>query len=82
MSDTLFLSKQGHVEISTASWQKWMAFTNLVGIPEEEQLNLSEGWLSKFKGQAGLKEFRHHREAASAEPKTIEQEQEQVQKLI
>jgi hypothetical protein len=29
--------------------QKWTAFSDLVGIPKEDRLKLSEGWLRKFK---------------------------------
>jgi hypothetical protein len=54
--------------------QKWAAFADLVGIPEDERLNLSEGRVTKFKERCGLKQFKRHGEAASAEPKTIEEE--------
>ena len=62
--------------------QKWAAFANLVGIPEDERLNLSEGWVTKFKEQCSLKQFKQHGEATSTEPKTIEEERKRVQELV
>jgi len=38
-------------------WQKWTCFADLVGVPEDERLNLGEGWLTAFKKCCGLKEF-------------------------
>ncbi|PBK85241.1 hypothetical protein ARMGADRAFT_942232, partial [Armillaria gallica] len=37
--------------------QKWKVFADLKGVPEDKRLTLSEGWLSKFKAQNGLKNF-------------------------
>jgi len=54
--------------------QKWNAFANLVGIPEDNQLKLSNGWLQCFKGRNGLKEMRWHGEAGSARAETVERE--------
>jgi hypothetical protein len=34
--------------------QKWAAFAELVGIPEEDRLKLSDSWLGKFKIRNGL----------------------------
>jgi hypothetical protein len=62
--------------------QKWKQFADLVGIPDDERLNLSEGWLTWFKDRNGLKERRRHGEAASADPEHIAQERQRVQKLI
>lgn len=61
---------------------KWRSFADRVGIPEEDRLNLSDGWLSKFKARAGLKEFKRHGEAASADAATVEHERRRVQELI
>jgi hypothetical protein len=61
---------------------KWKAFAELVGIPEDERLNLSEGWLGRFKARHGLKEIRRHGEAASADLATVEQERCRIQELI
>ena len=54
--------------------QKWKQFTDLVGIPDDECLKLSEGWLQKFKLWNGLKEMKQHREAASAASEIVEKE--------
>jgi hypothetical protein len=54
--------------------QKWTGFANLVGIPEEDRLKLSDGWLARFKARHDLKEFKHHREAASASVESAETE--------
>lgn len=62
--------------------QKWIAFANLVGVPKEDHLKLSEGWLRKFKLRLGLKEYKRHGEAASSDAKTIEDERKRIQELI
>ena len=38
-------------------WQKWGDFADCVGIPEDERLQLSDGWLASFKAWNGLKSF-------------------------
>ena len=62
--------------------QKWKTFANLVGIPNDERLSLSDGWLHQFKAQNGLKEMKQHGEAASAASKTVQWECLHIQKLI
>jgi len=62
--------------------QKWNAFAKLVGIPKEDQLKLSNGWLESFKDRHGLKEVKRHGEAASASADTMEKERKMVQELI
>lgn len=62
--------------------QKWTAFSDLVGIPKEDRLKLSEGWLRKVKIRNGLKEFKRHGDAASSDAKTIDDERKRVQELI
>ena len=59
-----------------------MEFADLVGIPEDNQLKLSQGWLGHFKARNGLKQMKHHGEAASAEAETVEHEQKWIQALI
>jgi len=54
--------------------QKWTRFADLVGVPKDEHLNLSDGWLARFKARNGLKEFKCHGEAASATPEAAERE--------
>ena len=62
--------------------QKWKTFANLVGIPNDERLSLSDGWLHQFKAQNGLKEMKQHGEAASAASETVQWERLHIQKLI
>ena len=62
--------------------QKWKVFANLTGVPDDECLNLSEGWLSSFKTRNGLKDMKWHGEAASALPDTIENERLRIQELV
>jgi Tc5 transposase DNA-binding domain len=62
--------------------QKWNAFAKLVGIPEDDQLKLSNGWLKSFKDRHGLKEMKQHGEAASASADTMEKERKRIQELI
>ncbi len=52
-----------------------MEFAVLVEIPEDNQLKLSQGWLERFKARNGLKQMKHHGEAASTEAETVEHEQ-------
>lgn len=61
---------------------KWRSFADRAGIPEDDRLNLSVGWLQKFKARAGLNEFKRHGEAASASPATVEEERKRIQKLL
>jgi hypothetical protein len=58
--------------------QKWTKFADLAGVPENEHLNLSDGWLAHFKARDNLKQFKCHGEAGSADPKTIERERKCV----
>lgn len=62
--------------------QKWRSFANLAGVPEDEHLKLSEGWLSRFKGRTNLKQSKRHGEAGSAEPAIVERERLRVQECI
>lgn len=62
--------------------QKWSIFADLAGVPEDDRLKLSNGWLARFKDRNGLREWRRHGEAASATSETVEQEQMRIQNLI
>jgi hypothetical protein len=53
-----------------------------VGVPEDERLKLSDGWLMRFKERNGLKEMKRHGEAASSRAETVERERKWVQELI
>ncbi|KAI9057990.1 DDE-domain-containing protein [Trametes sanguinea] len=61
--------------------QKWKSFADRCGIPADKQLSLSNGWLEKFKVRHGLREFKRHGEAASANTQTVEDERLRIQKL-
>jgi hypothetical protein len=74
--------KSGILVTGEVLHQKWTAFSDLVGIPKEDRLKLSEGWLRKFKIRNGLREFKRHGDAASSDPKTIEDERKHIQELI
>lgn len=37
--------------------QKWSQFADLVGVPSDERLKLSNGWLDSFKARHGLKQL-------------------------
>ena len=62
--------------------QKWRQFMDLAGIPEDEWLTLSEGWLTRFKDRLGLKQMKQHGEAASADPERVAREKQRIQELI
>jgi len=62
--------------------QKWKQFADLAGIPEDERLNLSEGWLTRFKDRNGLKQFKRHGEAGSADPEQVAKEKQRIQELV
>jgi len=38
--------------------QKWITFADLAGVPEDDRLKLSNGWLGRFKEWNGLKEWK------------------------
>ena len=62
--------------------QKWRLFADLAGVPEDECLVLSEGWLSWYKNWTGLKQMKCHGDAASVAPDTVDKEQLQIWELI
>jgi hypothetical protein len=62
--------------------QKWTKFADLAGVPDDERLSLSEGWLARFKVRNGLKQFKRHGDAGSADPETVKTEQKHIQELI
>ena len=63
-------------------YQKWRVFADLVGVPENERLHLSNGWLDRYKTWNGLKEFKRHGKVASAALETIDKERQRLQELI
>src|SRR6266851_2670220 len=62
--------------------QKWNIFADLARVPKDNRLKLSNGWLAWFKDRNGLREWKQHGEAASANNKMVEQEQTRIQNLI
>ena len=62
--------------------QKWRTYADMVGVPTDEQLSLSEGWLTWYKLRVGLKQMKRHGEAASAQSDTVNKEQLRLQTLV
>jgi hypothetical protein len=62
--------------------EKWKDFAQLQGIPSEQWLKLSNGWLDSFKSRNNLKMYKKHGEEAQADPKDIAQEVKRLKKLI
>lgn len=62
--------------------RKWNRFADLVGVPDDERLSLSEGWLDALKRRCGLRGYKRHGEAGSASPEDIERERERLRELI
>ncbi|POW18762.1 hypothetical protein PSHT_05563 [Puccinia striiformis] len=61
---------------------KWQEFASMEKIPSEEWLNLSQGWLTRFKARHGLQSFTKHGEAAQADKEVIAEERTRVSELI
>ena len=61
---------------------KWRDFEKLAGIPEDEWLKLSNGWLDSLTKWLGLKKWKCHGESGSANPAVVAQECEWVRKLL
>ena len=62
--------------------QKWTQFADLVGVSADDRLELSNGWLEKFKKRNKLKEFKRHGEAASADPHAVDRERTRLRELL
>ncbi|KAI7958282.1 hypothetical protein MJO29_006499 [Puccinia striiformis f. sp. tritici] len=61
--------------------EKWRDFARLDGIPSEEWLKLSSGWLESFKTRHQLRTFRKHGEAASVDITVVESEVVRMQEI-
>jgi Tc5 transposase DNA-binding domain len=61
---------------------KYRQFEEMLGIPEEQRLKLSAGWLESLKNRAGLKSYKRHGEAGSTLLEDANAERERVKKLI
>lgn len=62
--------------------QKWNRFSDLVGVPTDERLALSGGWLEALKRRCGLRCFKRHSEAGSASLEEVESERARLRELI
>lgn len=62
--------------------QKWRKYAGMRGIPEEDRLGLSEGWLTSFKVRNGLKNYKRHEEASSADVTHAEEERARIKEII
>lgn len=62
--------------------KKWRDFADLAGIPTDKRLSLSDGWLACFKKRNGLREFKRHGEAGSADLGAVAHERNRIQKLL
>ena len=54
--------------------QKWTRFADLAGIPKDDQLKLSNGWLDWYKTRKDLREYKRHGEAASVTEEMADKE--------
>lgn len=57
---------------------KWEDFARLKGIPSNEWLSLSSGWLTRFKNRHDLHFFKKHGEAGSVDEATVQEEIKRV----
>jgi Tc5 transposase DNA-binding domain len=62
--------------------QKWSKFADLVGVPTDERLHLSEGWLARLKARNNLRQIKRHGEAASTDLQTVEKERQRISELL
>ncbi|KAJ3558078.1 hypothetical protein NP233_g11580 [Leucocoprinus birnbaumii] len=62
--------------------RQWEKFADLAGIPEEDRLKLSKGWLSCFKKRNGLREIKGHGEAGSVKKSEAVAEQQRIKKVL
>jgi hypothetical protein len=60
---------------------RYRRFATKLKVPEKDWPNLSDGWLTAFKKQNGLKEYKRHGEAASSGVETVEAERERCRKI-
>ena len=57
-------------------------FYDKLGVPEDERLKLSDGWLEKFKARQALKFVRFHGEAGSVDAKSVELERLRLNGIV
>ncbi|KAJ3544961.1 hypothetical protein NMY22_g2609 [Coprinellus aureogranulatus] len=61
---------------------KWRQFEELAGVPEDERLKCSNGWLDAIKKRLGLKNWKRHGESGSVDPEAVERDRARIKKLI
>jgi len=49
-------------------------FADLIEVPRDDCLDLSQGWLEKYKKRNGLKVFKQHSEARAIDPYDVNRE--------
>ena len=62
--------------------QKWMQFADLAGIPPEDCLALSDGWLACLKAWYCMKQYKWYSKAGSIDQKSVERERAHMQEVI
>ncbi|RPD58656.1 DDE-domain-containing protein [Lentinus tigrinus ALCF2SS1-6] len=62
--------EQGIILTGAVLRAKWKSFADRAGIPSNEQLSLSEGWLARLKNRHDLRDIKRHGEAGSVNKKT------------
>lgn len=62
--------------------QKWIDFADQLAITQDDCLKLSNGWLTSYKSQMGIKEFRRHDEAGGVDMVAVEAERAQLKEII
>lgn len=62
--------------------QKWTRFADLAGIPKDDWLKLSNGWLDRYKTRKDLREYKRHGKAASVTQEMADKEQQRLQELL
>ena len=62
--------------------QKATRFANLLNIPANERLALSDGWLAAFKKRCGLKQFKRHGEAGSVNLNDVAADCKRIQEFL
>jgi hypothetical protein len=61
---------------------KWRQFEELAGVPEEDRLKCSNGWLEAIKKRLGLRNWKRHGESGSVDPEAVERDCSWIRKLI
>ena len=62
--------------------QKWTWFMDLAGIPPEDCLALSDGWLACLKAQYCIKQYKWYGQAGSIDQESVERERAHMREVI